>query len=334
MNEPHEERLLAFRYFEGKLNFEEEKLLHDYISQSDENFAAFRQWENEWKEEETENCEVKGEWKALIQKIETKENREMPGKNLIKFQLKQWKFAVAAVALFALVVSGTLFFNDLIQENATNNLVKVEAPMGQKSKITLADGTLVWLNSGTTLSYPTTSKSVNFRVELDGEAYFEVAKQKKGRFIVATASYDVEVVGTKFNVSSYSDDRYVTTTLNEGRVDLTRDNEKTILMPGESATLDRETGEITKSKTGNISSEAWINNRLIFDNITLEELITRLSRQYNVKIQLQKGELGSKKFNIALINDESIAEVMKAIEKILNVEIRNEGTSYFINEKN
>ena len=158
-------------------------------------------------------------------------------------------------------------------------------------------------------------------------------EEKKGRFIVATASYDVEVVGTKFNVSSYSDDRYVTTTLNEGRVDLTRDNEKTILMPGESATLDRETGEITKSKTGNISSEAWINNRLIFDNITLEELITRLSRQYNVKIQLQKGELGSKKFNIALINDESIAEVMKAIEKILNVEIRNEGTSYFIKEK-
>ena len=110
-------------------------------------------------------------------------------------------------------------------------------------------------------------------------------------------------------------------------------NKKTGLNPGESIAYDTTTGQLQKPNEALQNSNAWIHNAIIYDNITLNDLTAKLSRQYNVAIKLESDELAGTKFNIALRNDESIRDVMNAIEKILNVEVSNVGLNYYIGKK-
>jgi transmembrane sensor len=246
--------------------------------------------------------------------------------------LRRW--ALVAAVLVAAVVVSTFVVMRLPERYAPVNIVSVEAPYGEKSKIALADGSTIWINSGSKLSYVPSDNPHEQVVSLQGEGYFEIAHSTNRKFIVRTKAYDIEVVGTKFNVTAYHDDRHTTTTLLEGKVNLLYADKMLQLRPGESMAYDTTTNSFQKVDVSLRTANAWIHNAIIYDNITLSDLVVKLSRRYNVAIQIESDALAGKRFNIALRNDESIAEVMHAIEKILTVEVECFGRNYFIRMTN
>lgn len=164
----------------------------------------------------------------------------------------------------------------------------ISTPRGGVYQINLPDGTSVWLNAASSIKFPTTFAHLSQRkVELKGEAYFEVAKNKKLPFIVSTAQQQVEVLGTHFNINSYEDEGEVKTTLLEGSVKVSAGNVM-LLKPGQQATLGlRSSGKIKVSPANIEQAMAWKNGFFHFEKETLHSVLRQLSRWYDVEVVYQ-----------------------------------------------
>lgn len=164
----------------------------------------------------------------------------------------------------------------------------ISTPRGGVYQINLPDGTSVWLNAASSIKFPTTFAHLSQRkVELKGEAYFEVAKNKKLPFIVSTAQQQVEVLGTHFNINSYEDEGEVKTTLLEGSVKVSAGNVM-LLKAGQQATLGlRSAGKIKVSPANIEQAMAWKNGFFHFEKETLHSVLRQLSRWYDVEVVYQ-----------------------------------------------
>ncbi|TCD11604.1 FecR family protein [Pedobacter frigidisoli] len=181
------------------------------------------------------------------------------------------------------LVYGISNVNEKGNQNKTNT---ISTPNGGEWQLRLPDGTMVWLNAASSLTYPSTfAGSKHRRVELNGEAYFEVSKDKLHPFIVHTVKQDVEVLGTYFNINSYSDEDLTKTTLMEGRVRVTKnDNQKSqMLSPGMQSTISEK--EITVRTVDVEESIAWKKGYFMFINERQESILRKISRWYDVKIE-------------------------------------------------
>jgi len=171
----------------------------------------------------------------------------------------------------------------------TPKINEISIPNGQKFKMRLADGTIVWLNSGSTLKFPENFNGLNDTrsVSLTGEAYFDVAKNENKPFIVSVDAIDVLVLGTKFNVSSYENDRTIQTTLIEGSVNIYKKNvpqSKLKLSPNFQATFNKDLNDLSLSESlvDTDLYTAWMQNRIIINNLKFSEILKRLERTHNV----------------------------------------------------
>ena len=232
-------------------------------------------------------------------------------------------------------VVGNQAGNKLVYENNSNleklsyNTIKI--PYGKKFQLQLSDGTLVHLNSGTTLKYPIKFiAGENRQVFLDGEAFFDVAKDKKHPFIVNADNLNVRVLGTHFNVSNYPEDAATDVVLVEGSVGMYNSNEEfnadknTILKPGYKGSFNRENATIMTKPVITDIYTSWINGGLTFRNMTFKNIITKLERRYNVTIINKNEKLANEKFN-ASFKEESIENVMSYFNDIhgINYTIKN-----------
>ena len=225
--------------------------------------------------------------------------------------------------------SKIVYGNDSDLEKVAYNTIKI--PYGKRFQLQLSDGTLVHLNSGTTLKYPVKFiAGENRQVFLDGEAFFDVAKDKKHPFIVNAENLNVRVLGTHFNVSNYPEDTVTDVVLVEGSVGMYNINEEfdadknTVLKPGYKGSFNKENNMIfTKPVITDIYT-SWINGGLTFRNMTFRNIITKLERRYNVTIVNKNEKLANEKFN-ASFNDESIEKVMSYFNDIhgINYTIKN-----------
>ena len=198
---------------------------------------------------------------------------------------------------------------------------QLRIPYGKTFNLFLSDGTKVYLNSGTSLKYPINFiKGKKREVFLEGEAFFEVAKDASHPFIVNTNNMNIEVLGTKFNVSSYSDDTETNTVLIEGSVSLSLDKtpEETLLLkPGYKGTLNNSESQIALEKVDTQMYTEWIHGDVIFRNSTFDDMIKKLERNYNVIIENNYSELSLKKFNASFNkNIETIDDIMISIGEI------------------
>ena len=219
---------------------------------------------------------------------------------------------IAAVLVVALVVSNIFFLSNPEQENLVAQLQTITIPMGAKSKIVLPDSSVVWLNSGSALSYPQ-QFGKNRPVTLVGEAYFEVLKNEKP-FVVSTSYGDVNVKGTSFNVKAYTDDNAFETTLEEGVVAFkvkNTENEVT-LQPGEQIEKTTAGYHVKQVETKYFTS--WKDGKLLFYKEPFPDFIKKLERWYNVKIEYSDPEL-DKLWYTGTIEMETISEVMEMISK-------------------
>ncbi|OXG09290.1 FecR family protein [Flavobacterium araucananum] len=222
-----------------------------------------------------------------------------------------------------------VYENNSNTEKVTYNTIKI--PYGKKFRLQLSDGTFVHLNSGTTLKYPVKFiAGENRQVYLDGEAFFDVAKDKKHPFIVNADALNVRVLGTHFNVSNYPEDAATDVVLVEGSVGMYRSNEEfdaaknTILKPGYKGSFNRDNTLISTKAVITDIYTSWINGGLTFRNMSFKNIITKLERRYNVTIINQNEKLANEKFN-ASFSDESIEKVMSYFNDIhgINYTIKN-----------
>jgi len=232
-------------------------------------------------------------------------------------------------------VVGNQAGNKLVYENNSDlekvsyNTIKI--PYGKKFQLQLSDGTLVHLNSGTTLKYPVKFiAGENRQVFLDGEAFFDVAKDKKHPFIVNADNLNVRVLGTHFNVSNYPEDVSTDVVLVEGSVGMYHSDEEfnaaknTILKPGYKGSFNKENATIRTKPVITDIYTSWINGGLTFRNMTFKNIITKLERRYNVTIINKNEKLANEKFN-ASFKEESIENVMSYFNDIhgINYTIKN-----------
>lgn len=327
MNETEIMQELAFAYFAGKISKADEKKLFEFIQKEEQNYQQFKDWERAWMLSEKEDLRTAREWESLQCRIRT---HEAVNPMISKSGSDLWRWAVAITAMFVLIAGGTwVVLNTTTFMNKAQYIV-FEAPYGEKSKMTFPDGTVVWLNAGSSLKYSNKYNTDDRVVELEGEGYFEVAKKKKIPFVVHTRGYDVVVKGTKFNVTAYPEDSNITTTLMEGAVELLKEKQHIAMKPGESVTLNVVSGKFTLTKVNPDVSKAWSENRIEYDNISLRELAAKLSRQYDVKIHLLTEEVGDKRFSISLRNQETIGEVMSALKEIIPIQVERKNMDIYI----
>ena len=196
-------------------------------------------------------------------------------------------------------------------------------PRGGEFFLQLSDGTKVWLNSETTLRYPVQFIGEERKVELTGEAFFEVARNEKVPFLVESGDQTVKVLGTEFNISSYKENSLISTTLVKGSVEVfikNKPDKRQTLVPNEQITISKIDGLISKQKVNPYQYIAWKDGRFVFDDQNLCEIMKTLSKWYNVDVVFAREELKNFRFTGNLERYSDFGEVLKKIQKTNEVE--------------
>lgn len=206
-------------------------------------------------------------------------------------------------------------------------------PRGGEFKITLEDGTEVWLNAASRLCYPETFDGQQRRVELEGEAYFKVAKDSIKPFIVRSGNQEVRVYGTEFNICAYSDDKDIRTTLVEGSVSLCPINgnhSELMLTPGKQAIFDRkeETARVVNVDTEVVTS--WRTGVFVFEDQTMEQIIHALSRWYDFDYEFMDSITANTIFMGSIPKYSSFSEVCDIFHKLGGMKLSQEGHKVII----
>jgi transmembrane sensor len=211
------------------------------------------------------------------------------------------------------------------------------APKGSVSEIILPDGSAIFLNADSRVKYSIDGKNNVREVFLEGEAWFDVEKNKEKPFLVHTPFYDVNVTGTQFNIKAYEADNTLTTTLEIGQIiiqstDKYRLAEDIIINPGEQATLNKDSRELTIKRVNTKWVTSWKDNKLIFVNMDLKELVILLERKYGVDIEIKNKEILDLHFD-GTIKNESIIEFLNIIQKTLPINYKIIGQKIIITNK-
>lgn len=226
------------------------------------------------------------------------------------------------------------------QDDAANvNLLSI--PTGGQYEIQLPDGTQVWLNAASSLTFPATFSGLKKRkVKLEGEGYFEVAKNKSVPFIVETSKERITVLGTHFNINSYTGDSVSKTTLLEGavRLDLripgNDSNESgVVLKPGEQSQL--TSGHLSVEKVDAEEYVAWKNGYFMFSNEALGDIMTKLSRWYNIEVNYQDESLRQEQFWGSISRSSSLTEVLNVLKRTgrIHFKLKNNTLTVIPNSK-
>lgn len=189
----------------------------------------------------------------------------------------------------------------------------VATPLGGEYQLILPDGTKVWLNAASSIRYPVDFGHGARKVTISGEVYLEVAQQKNQPFYVRTGNTQIEVLGTKFNVSAYQEDQEVRTTLVEGRVNVLAYGREQLLKPGQQATVNQKNGPIRVAEVDVEDALAWRNGYFSFSNEPLEQVMKKISRWYNVEVEYAM-DPANKRLEGTVSRMEDIHDLLKALE--------------------
>ncbi|RQO72605.1 anti-sigma factor [Pedobacter sp. KBW01] len=207
----------------------------------------------------------------------------------------------------------------------------ISTPNGGEWEIRLPDGSVVWLNAASSLQYPLNiGSSKQRKVELSGEAYFEVAKDKAHPFIVKTLKQELEVLGTHFNINSYANEIVTRTTLLEGSVRISdlSSNDMLVLKPGEQSVLSKNGIEIKKANTD--EAIAWKNGYFMFDNEKQESILRKIARWYNVEIEYADPEAKEVMYYGTVSRFEKISKVLRKFEQTGEVRFDIKGNKIIV----
>ena len=264
---------ILYKFFEGNASFEEE--------------AAVKQW----MEESAENRLTFLKERKLFDAMLLLGNEEIikNGKKRFSINLSSLRTELIKIAaVVAITLGGSYFYYQSSLEKELMAMQTITVPAGQRINITLVDGTNVWLNARTSLSYPVKFGKNNRQVVLDGEAYFDVTKDKSKPFIVQTDNYNVEVLGTQFDVNAYSETGEFETTLMSGSVKVASASDSTqkiTLKPNNKVFL--QDGKLHVTAVDDYNPYRWKEGLICFKNETFTSIMKDFEKYYGLTIQVK-----------------------------------------------
>lgn len=253
------------------------------------------------------------------------------------YTLKQVISRIAVILLLPLLISSLVFSYLYIEQKRQNLTVahtQVCSAPGTVVQVELPDHSRVWLNAGSTLSYPSHFVKKEREVLLSGEGYFEVQSDTEHPFYVTTPSgIKVMAHGTRFNVNAYEDEPIIEAVLEKGKIDIIGLNKTIQLKPNEQVTFDKKTAGFVVSPINIEEKTAWKDGRLIFRNTPLDAVVKKLSRRYNVDIILHKNSNKEYKYR-ATFTTETVEQILDYLKLTAPIEWsiedlkQNEDTSF------
>lgn len=217
-------------------------------------------------------------------------------------------------------------------ENAFADIV-IEAPVGARTCMYLPDGTQVWLNSCSRLTYSQGFGINDRNLKLEGEGYFEVSRNEQLPFIIHTQEVDVTVLGTQFNFKNYADDSEASVSLLSGKVKLSnhlRQEETLYLQPNEKVTLNKLTGEMKTTRTQVQNSKIWTHDELFFDEELLVYIAKKLMRNYDVKIEVADSLKNTRFYGSFKMSGSTIEQVLETISSTNRMKYKQEKGIYIL----
>jgi len=247
-------------------------------------------------------------------------------------RLKNLAYVVSGMAASLLIFLSLTFYTNLFSNSDAT--IAMTTTYGSRSEVVLPDGSIVKLDAGSNLKYHFDEVSQTRKVDFSGEAFFEVAKSKKPFVVQTPNGLKVKVLGTKFNLSNYPEDRLAQTSLFEGKVELSQNGSPSLMLnPGQIATLDKNSNEI-KYTRGEISHTiSWMQNKLYMDNMSLQEVCIRLERWYDVSITLNDQSLGEKIHYTGVLKEQTVLDVLDALCRLSTIKYEIKGKSIIISGK-
>lgn len=284
------------KYFQGNASESEEERILRWVEESEENKHRFKK--------ERLLYDV-----ALFN--DNSKNQKVVQTKRINPVIK-WSLGIAASIL--VIISGGLLFSNY-QDSLNNQLQTVTVPVGQRAEIALADGTKVWLNSKSTLTYNTSFGRKNRTVELDGEAYFEVTKDAKRPFYVLTENNKVGVIGTSFCVTAYKGSNTFETVLVEGLVDIYTNKSQqpvTRLKRNESYSSDQDSSKVRKVNAK--EQLTWKDGIYSFEDETFKVILEKLEKYFNVKFKIENSEILDYPITAKFREQDGIEHILRTIQ--------------------
>jgi len=218
-----------------------------------------------------------------------------------------------------LIYAGT---NDLKEEEIVFN--ELRTPIGGQYSLLLSDGTRVWLNAASSLRFPAVFKGSERKVQLNGEAYFEVAKNKKMPFKVEVNDNTIEVLGTHFNIMAYNNESAMSTTLLEGSVKVYNKANSALIKPNQQANLNKSNNKLQVMDVDASDAIAWKNGYFLFEDENIESIMRKLSRWYNIDVEY-KGAVTKDALWGNVSRFKNISEVLKTLELTKTVHFKLDG---------
>lgn len=292
---------LLCRFFNGETSLVEEAMVKDWLEGSVEN-------RNEYLRE-----------RRLFDLTILSDEKSYHATNLLNTRKRSYymeALKIAATVVITLLISSLYFATPDQEDNVAMQTVTV--PYGQRVNLLLSDGTNVWLNSGTKMSYPQIFAKKSREIYLDGEAYFDVSHNKEKPFLVHTNQFDIEVLGTKFNVDSYSKDGAFESSLMEGVVKVTRKKDRSSLILSPSYKVVVRDEKMVVEKIEDYNTYRWREGLICFKNKPFFDLLAEFEKYYDIRIIVE----GSKLANPILTGKFRVSDGVEYALKVLRKDVR------------
>jgi transmembrane sensor len=307
------------KYLRGKSSADEQNELLHWI-RKEEHFNEFQQVKETWKAEVSKEdvpSEFVNDWASIQNQMMVQLQQDVQRKQrTLNF------FRYAAIFLVLIAVPALVYI--LSSDRPTNPLVytTVAADYGQISKVVLPDSTVIWVNSGSTIKYNNRFSATNRDIELIGEAFFKVHKNKDLPLVVASEDLRVKVLGTEFSVSAYPEEKNIQVVLEKGKVELSTASKtelKQEMKPGELVSYTKVNKEMNLSTVNTGLFTSWKDGIINIYNLPLSELVIKLEKRYNQKFVVDN-EIKNLPYTFTIKNEE-LSSILSLMEKITPVDV-------------
>ncbi|NOX47341.1 MAG: DUF4974 domain-containing protein [Chlorobi bacterium] len=311
---------LIAKHLSGEIQMKEQDTLDTWLSENAENWKTFEEyrmvWEKSKNAQSLEQVNVNAAWRRFENAIAEKEKKKIEegGKTISLFTRKVSRIAAVIVLLIA---TGLAYY---LYDHLSNPEIHFATTSTEIKIIELSDGTKVTLNGNSTFDYRKKLGKGKRKVRLDGEAYFEVARDETRPFIIETEETSVTVLGTKFNVNTHTKNESVEVVVNSGKVafEARMGNQRVILEKGEKGNYSKMAKTIAKSTNNDPNFIAWKTKKLVFEDRTLTYIVSVLNHVYHINIKIENQGTALCRMT-ATFNNQPLDEVLEVISLALDL---------------
>lgn len=293
-------RDILYKFFEGKVSPKEQRLIGQWLDESEKHKEML--------------VRERMVFDAMIVSGEITDRQSVQSRKKRTRVVFMELLCIAAVILVMFLVGGYIYVRKMEEIRLANNIVTV--PVGQRVNLQLPDGTSVWLNASSEIIYPAYFSGSTREIHLNGEAYFEVEHNASKPFIVHTETFDIKVLGTKFNVEAYKGMEGFTTALMEGSVEVTdrKNKDKSVrLYPAQKVAF--QNGELCKSPIDNYDVYRWREGLICFKETRFADLMRQLEKNYGVRILINNEAVKEKVFSGKFRTTDGIDNALRLLQK-------------------